>query len=67
MQKMQESWAQFLELRKNLEEEMTAHSSILAWEIPWTEEPSMLQYLGLQRIEHSLAIEPTEQISMRMT
>ena len=52
---------------KNLEEEPATHSSILAWEIPWTEEPGMLQSMGLQIIGHNLAIEPTEQISMRMT
>ena len=33
-----------------LEEEMTTHSSILAWEIPWTEEPDGLQSIGLQRV-----------------
>ena len=35
-----------------LEEGIAAHSSILAWEIPWTEEPSELQSKGLQRVEH---------------
>ena len=35
-----------------LEKEMAAHSSILAWEIPWTEEPSGLQSMGLQRVGH---------------
>ena len=35
-----------------LEEEMATHSSILAWEIPWTEEPGRLQSLGLQRVRH---------------
>ena len=33
---------------------MAAHSSILAWEIPWTEEPSELQSMGLQRVGHDL-------------
>ena len=33
-----------------LEKEMTTHSSILAWEIPWTEEPGGLQSVGLQRV-----------------
>ena len=33
-----------------LEEEMTTHSSILAWRIPWTEEPVGLQFMGLQRV-----------------
>ena len=35
-----------------LEEETTTHSSILAWEIPWTEEPSGLQSMGSQRVTH---------------
>ena len=35
-----------------LEQEITTHSSILAWEIPWTEEPGGLQSMGLQRVEH---------------
>ena len=35
-----------------LEEEMATHSSILAWEIPWTKEPSKLQSTGLQRVRH---------------
>ena len=35
-----------------LEKGMTAHSSILAWEIPWTEEPGGLQSMGLQRVGH---------------
>ena len=35
-----------------LEEEMATHSSILAWKIPWTEEPGGLQSMGLQRVGH---------------
>ena len=35
-----------------LEKEMAIHSSILAWEIPWTEEPGGLQSMGLQRVGH---------------
>ena len=35
-----------------LEESMAAHSSILAWRNPWTEEPGGLQYIGLQRVGH---------------
>ena len=35
-----------------LEEGIAAHSSILAWEIPWTEEPSELQSMGSQRVAH---------------
>ena len=36
-----------------LEEEIATHSSVLAWEIPWTEEPSGLQSTRLQRVEHN--------------
>ena len=35
-----------------LEKEMAVHSSILAWEIPWMEEPGGLQSIGLQRVGH---------------
>ena len=38
-----------------LEKEMATHSSILAWEISWMEEPDGLQFLGLQRVGHNLA------------
>ena len=40
---MQETWVQSLGLEGALEKEMATHSRILAWEIPWTEEPGMLQ------------------------
>ena len=36
-----------------LKKGMTTHSSILAWEIPWTEEPRRLQSMGLQRVGHN--------------
>ena len=36
-----------------LEKEMAAHSSILLWKIPWTEEPSRLQSMGSQRVGHN--------------
>jgi len=39
-------------LGRSLEEEMATHSSILAWRIPWTEEPGRLQSMGLQTIGH---------------
>ena len=38
-----------------LEKEMAAHSNILAWRIPWTEEPGGLQSMGLQRVRHEWA------------
>ena len=49
MQDMQEMWVQSLGWDDPLEEEMAIHSSILAQEIPWTEEPGRLQSMGLQR------------------
>ena len=39
-------------LERSPEEGMATHSSILAWRIPWTEEPSSLQSMGSQRVEH---------------
>ena len=46
---MQEMWVQSLGREDCLEKEMAADSSILAWEIPWTEEPGGLQSLGSQK------------------
>ena len=46
MQEMQAMWVQSLGQEDPLEEEMATHSSILAWEIPWTEEPGGLQSMG---------------------
>ena len=42
---------------RSSEKEMATHSSILAWEIPWTEEPVRLQSMGLPRVRHNLASE----------
>ena len=53
---MQETRVQSLGLEDPLEKEMATHSSILAWEVPWTEEPGRLQSMGLQRVGHNLAI-----------
>ena len=49
---MQETWVQTLSQEDLLEKGMAIHSSILAWEIPWTEEPGKLQSIGLQRVRH---------------
>ena len=43
--------------RKHLEEEMAAYSSILAWKIPWTDQPGRLQCIGSQRVEHDWVTE----------
>ena len=49
----QEIWVRSLSWKDPLEKEMAIHSSILAWKIPWTEEPNRLQSMGLQRVEHN--------------
>ena len=49
---MQETWVQSLGREDPLEKGMVTHSSILAWRIPWTENPGGLQSLGLQRVGH---------------
>ena len=51
---MQETQVQSLGWEDPLEEEMATHSSILAWEIPWTEEPGGLQSMGSQRVGYDL-------------
>ena len=50
MQEMQEAWVPSLSREVPLEEEMTSHSSILAWKIPRTEELGGLQSMGSQRV-----------------
>ena len=47
---MRETWVRSLGWEDPLEEGMATHSSILAWRIPWTEEPGGLQSVGLQRV-----------------
>ena len=49
---MLETWVQSLGWEDALEEGMETHSSILAWRIPWTEEPGGLQTMGSQRVGH---------------
>ena len=54
---MRETWVQSLRQKDTLEEEMATHSSILAWRIPWTEEPGGLQSMGSQRVGQDLTNE----------
>ena len=49
---MWETWVQSPSWEGPLEKGMATHSSILIWEIPWTEEPGRLQSMGLQRVGH---------------
>ena len=51
---MQEAWVRSLGQEDPLVKEMATHSSILAWEISWTEEPGGLQSMGSERIGHDL-------------
>ena len=55
-QEMQDMWVLSLSQEDPLEEEMATHSSILAWEIPWTEEPGGLQSTGCKRVKYDLAL-----------
>ena len=49
---MWETWVRSLGWEDPLEKEMATHSSILAWRIPWTEEPGGLQFMESQRVGH---------------
>ena len=53
---MQGTWVWSLGWKDPLEKEMATHSNILAWEIPWTEEPGGLQIMGSQKVGHDLTI-----------
>ena len=58
---IQETLVHSLDGEDPLEKEMAAHYSILAWRVPWTEEPGGLQSIGLQRVGHDcsdLALAP---------
>ena len=57
----QETWVQSLGLEDPLEKEMATQSSILAWEIPWTEVPGGLQSARLQTVRHNLVIKQQPQ------
>ena len=52
MQELQETQVQTLGQEDLLEKEMSTHSSILAWRIPWTEEPGGLQRMASKRVGH---------------
>ena len=49
---MRETWVRSLGWEDALEKEVAIHSSILAWKIPWTEEPGRLPSMGSQRVGH---------------
>ena len=49
---MQETWVRSLGQEDPLEEGIAIHSNILAWRLPWTEEPGGIQFMGSQRVGH---------------
>ena len=49
---MLDTWVQSLDWDDLLKKEIATHSSILAWKIPWTQEPGGLQSMGSQRVRH---------------
>ena len=51
---MQETWVRVLGWEDAPEKEITTHSSMLAWRIPWTEKPGRLQSMGCRRVGHNL-------------
>ena len=52
MQEIEETWVRSLGQEDALEDGMETHSSILAWRIPWTQEPGGLQFIGSLRVGH---------------
>ena len=61
---MQETQVRSLGWEDPLEKEMAAHSSILAWEISWTEGPGGLQSMGSQRVRHELTTKQQQEYKM---
>ena len=59
---MQETRVRSLGQEDTLKKEMATHSSILAWEIPWTEESGGLQSMGSQRVGYDLVTEQRQQL-----
>ena len=66
---MKEMWVQSLGWEDPMEQEMATHSSILVWEIPWTEEPGGRPSMGSQRVGHSQVHThtPTHSVSLSLS
>ena len=62
---MQKTCIRSLEWENPLEKDMATHSSILAWEIPWTEEPGRLQPMVSQQVGHDLVTEQQQRVRVR--
>ena len=63
----QKTWVWSLGREDPLEKEVATHSSILAWEIPWTEEPGGLQSMLLQKVRHNLAAKQQQKCSPQIS
>ena len=63
---VQEIWVPPLVQEDPFEEEMATHPSILAWRIPWIEEPSGLQFMRSPRVGHDLAFKQQQQGQLRI-
>ena len=63
---MQEMQVQFLDRKEPIEKEMATHSSILAWEIPRTEEPGRLQFTKSQRVRLDLVTKEEKKITFKL-
>ena len=64
---MQETRVRSLGSEDPLEKEMATHSSIFAWEVPWTEEPGRLQSTGSLSVRHDLATKQQQQLFIRVS
>ena len=63
---MQETWVRFLDQEETLEKEMAIHSTILAWRIPWTEEPGRFIVHGFARVRQGSATKPPQENQVRL-
>ena len=63
---MQEIWIQSLGQENPLENRMATHSNILAWRIPWTDEPGGLESMGSQRVRHHFVTKQQQSFTLHM-
>ena len=61
LQETQETWVRFLGQEDSVEEKIVTHSSIRAWEIPWTEDPGRLQSMESERVHQDLVTKQKQQ------
>ena len=60
------TWYYIVSIKRNLEKEVAMRSTILAWEIPWTEEPGGLESMGSWRVGHGCVTKPCTQTGVRV-